>query len=97
MNVIKEVKQALRISESNTAFDDEVQNLIDAARLDLQQAGISKSVIYQSETDPLIKRAVITYAKANFGYDNPEADRFDRAYVMLKQHLSLYGDFQDET
>lgn len=97
MNVIKEVKQALRISESNTAFDDEVQNLIDAARLDLQQAGISKSVIYQSETDPLIKRAVITYAKANFGYDNPEADRFDRAYIMLKQHLSLYGDFQDET
>lgn len=95
--MIKEVKQALRISESNTAFDDEVQNLIDAARLDLQQAGISKSVIYQSETDPLIKRAVITYAKANFGYDNPEADRFDRAYIMLKQHLSLYGDFQDET
>lgn len=46
MNVIKEVKQALRISESNTAFDDEVQNLIDAARLDLQQAGVSKSVIY---------------------------------------------------
>ena len=97
MNVIKEVKQALCISESNTAFDDEVQNLIDAARLDLQQAGVSKSVIYQSETDPLIKRAVITYAKANFGYDNPEADRFDRAYIMLKQHLSLYGDFQDET
>ena len=92
-----DVKQALRISASNTAFDDEVQNLIDAARLDLQQAGVSKTVIDQSEIDPLIKRAVITYAKANFGYDNPEADRFNDAYIMLKQHLSLYGDYKDAT
>lgn len=91
--MLNDVKLALRIS--STAFDDEVQNLIDAARLDLQQAGVSKTVTNQD--DPLIKRAVITYAKANFGYDNPEAERFNNAYVMLKQHLSLYGDYKDAT
>jgi len=93
--MIEDVKLSLRITNSH--FDHEIQNLIDAACLDLQQAGVSKSVIEQDETDPLIKRAVITYAKANFGYDNPEADRFNDAYIMLKQHLSLYGDYKDAT
>lgn len=93
----EEVKQALRISESNTAFDEEIQTLIDAARLDLIQAGISNDLVNASEPDALIKRAIVTFAKAHFGYDNPEADRFNQAYTMLKQHLSLYGDYQDET
>lgn len=96
MNVREEVKQALRISESNTAFDEEIQTLIDAARLDLIQAGISNELVNASEPDALIKRAIVTFAKAHFGYDNPEADRFNQAYTMLKQHLSLYGDYQDE-
>jgi len=45
------------------------------------------------DTDPLIKRAITFYAKANFGIDNPNADRFHDSYVMLKQHLSLAGDY----
>jgi len=93
--MIEDVKLSLRITNSH--FDHEIQNVIDAARLDLEQAGVSKSVIEQDETDPLIKRAVITYAKSNFGYDNPEAGRFQNAYDMLKQHLSLYGEYKDAT
>lgn len=85
--MIEDVKLALRLT--NSAYDMEVQDLIESAKMDLVQSGI-KNV---KETDPLIKRAIITYAKANFGIDNSQADRFHDSYVMLKQHLSLAGDY----
>lgn len=94
--LLDEVKTALRISSDNTGFDAEIQTLIDATRLDLIQAGVNPDKV-NDDDDALIKRAIITYCKANFGYDNPEADRFNDAYVMLKQHLCLYGDYQNET
>lgn len=95
MALLDDVKIALRISSSNAVFDNEINTLIKAARLDLIQAGVSESIVNKDTgTDALIIRAIITYAKANFGYDNPEADRFNNAYIMLKQHLSLYGDYK---
>lgn len=94
MAILDDVKQALRISIDNTIFDTEVNDLIGAARLDLIQSGVSADKV-NLDTDPLIKRAIITYAKANFGYDNPEADRFQQSYDMLKQHLSLAGDYRE--
>ncbi|MCK0471397.1 head-tail connector protein [Halalkalibacter sp. APA_J-10(15)] len=104
MALIDEVKTALRISSSNTVFDGEVQGLIDTAKIDLVQAGVLETKVNPDppdEPDAIIKRAIITYAKANFGYDNPDADRFQLAYVSLKQHLSLYGGYKasvpDET
>lgn len=87
MALLGDVKKALRISTSTTDFDDEVQDLIDAAKADMGLSGVvSEKVI---DTDPLIKRAVVTYCKANFGYDNPDSDRLARSYDMLKTHLSL--------
>lgn len=44
--------------------------------------------------DPLIKRAIILYCKAHFGYENPEAERFAESYLMLKVHLALSADYQ---
>ena len=88
--MLQDVKIALRVS--NTVYDSEVNDLIESARLDLIQSGVS-SELANSE-DPLIKRAITTYCKANFGYDNPEAERFQESYNMLKQHLSLAGDYR---
>lgn len=85
--MLEAVKKALRVSSSH--FDDEIQDLILAGESDLRLAGI----YFVGQEDPLVKRAIITYCKANFGYDNPEADRFRDSYVMLKQHLSLAGDY----
>ena len=89
MAILDDVKVALRIAATNTAFDGEVGDLIDAATDDLALAGI----ISDDTTDPLIKRAVITYCKANFGYDNPDAERFLQSYLMLKNHLALSIDY----
>ncbi|WP_085521414.1 head-tail connector protein [Tuberibacillus sp. Marseille-P3662] len=90
--MLNDIKQALRISSSMTAFDDEVQDLIEAARIDLIQSGVSSEKA-NDDTDALIKRAITVYCKANFGYDNPDAERFEQSYKMLKQHLSLAGDY----
>jgi len=94
MSLLDDVKKALRISSS--AYDHEVTDLIDAGKSDLRLAGIyfvdEPDVI---TLDPLVKRAVITYCKSNFGYENTDADRFRDSYVMLKQHLSLAGDYRE--
>lgn len=85
--LIDDVKQVLRIS--NTAYDVEITDLIEACKLDLKLAG----VLTISETDKLIKRAILVYVKANFGYDNPDADRLLKAYKMLRNHLAISIDY----
>lgn len=89
--MLNDVKDALRVS--GTALDTEIQDLIDAAKADLQLSGVHADKIV--DTDPLIKRAVIVYAKAHFGWDNPEADRFAQSYDMLKQHLTLSAEYTE--
>ncbi|WP_423408024.1 head-tail connector protein [Heyndrickxia sp. MSNUG] len=86
--MLEDVKKALRVT--NSAFDTEISDLIDAAKLDLRLAGV---YFVDENIDALIRRAIITYCKAYFGYDNKEAERFEASYVMLKQHLSLAGDY----
>ena len=83
--MLESVKLALRLSDP--AFDEEVQGLIDAASHDLREVGINPD-----PTNPLVKRAIITYCKSEFGYDNPDAARFMDSYGHLKVSLMLYGD-----
>ncbi|RAT10884.1 DNA-packaging protein [Bacillus cereus] len=85
------VKKAVRISHS--ALDDELEELIEASRYDLKLSGVSY-LKANDETDPLIKRAIITYVKANFISDAKEAERFLASYNMLKNHLTLAGDYK---
>ncbi|MFX4263120.1 head-tail connector protein [Pelotomaculum propionicicum] len=89
MAILDEVKLALRIAATTTDFDTEITGLINAALADLHLAGLAAG----DTTDPLIKQAVITYCKAGFGYDNPDADRLQRSYGLLKAHLTLADDY----
>ena len=87
MALIDDVKKQLRITTSE--FDTEVNGLIDAAKKDLETVGVYSI----DENDPLIKNAIILYAKANFGYDNPEADRFQETYENIKNKISMLTDY----
>ena len=89
MALLDDVKVALRISASNTSFNTEINDLISAAQRDLQVSGIKVT----DTSDPLIKRAITTYCKAYFGYDNPDADRFEKAYNAIKLHLMLSSEY----
>ncbi|WP_228307288.1 head-tail connector protein [Priestia sp. J2] len=85
--MIEKVRKSLRIS--HTALDEDIQDLIDAALMELQLSGIKKL----DESDPLIIRAVTVYCKAEFGFDNPDADRFRASFESLRTHLALAGDY----
>ncbi len=90
MAFLNDVKDALRVN-GNT-LDTEIQDLIDAAKADLRLSGVHPDKI--KDTDPLIKRAIIVYCKAHFGYDDPKvAERFEQAYLSLKQHLTLSNEY----
>ena len=87
-----DIKTALRID--GTDSDTEVNDLVEAAKLDLKIAGVK---VGEGEiTDHLIKRAIILYCKANYGYEDVQmADRIERSYISLKQHLSLSTEYAE--
>jgi uncharacterized phage protein (predicted DNA packaging) len=88
--MLEAIKVILRIS--NDAYDSEIQDLIEAAIADLILSGVLSTKAYD-DTDSLIKRAVSIYVKANFGWDNPDSDKLQKSYEMLKSHLTLAGDY----
>ncbi|ANW97718.1 DNA-packaging protein [Thermoclostridium stercorarium subsp. thermolacticum DSM 2910] len=90
MPILDDIKIALRIS--NTAFDTEINDLIAAARADLKLSGILESKV-NDDTDPLIKRAITVYVKAHFGWNNPDSEKLQQSYEMLKRHLALSQEY----
>lgn len=83
--MLTKIKQSLRITHD--ALDVEIQDLIDAAMVDLSISGVE--VI--SETDPLILRAITLYCKTHFGLSNDDSEKYLRGYTSLKIHLALCG------
>lgn len=83
--LLNDIKKSLRIL--NTDFDDEISDLIDSAKADLILCGVNSLKVV--DTDALIKRAVTIYVKANFGWANEEAERLQKSYEMLRDHLVL--------
>ena len=96
MPILNDIKTALRISINNTAFDSEIADLIAAARADLMLAGVLLAKA-NDDNDPLIKRAITVYVKANFGWNNPDAERLQQSYNMLKIHLALSQEYAEVT
>ena len=82
MTTLEAVKLALRIVTA--AFDSELNDLIAAALIDLKQAGISNL----DQTDPMIRRAIVTFCKLNFGQPD-DYDRLKRSYDEQKAQLGM--------
>lgn len=93
MALLDDIKNVLRVSGND--LNGEINDLIGAAKADLELAGIIHEIAID-DTDPLIKRAIVAYCKANFGWDNPEAERFQKSYDLLKAHLSMAVDYNTE-
>ena len=85
--MLEKVKLALRIQ--SLKLDEEIEDLIEACKIDLSISGVRKIV----EDDPIIQRAIIIYCKANFGLDNKDSEKYQKSYDLLKQSLSLCGDY----
>ncbi len=85
---LEKVKMALRIT--TTAYDDELTDLIEAAKLDMGIAG----VIIPSALDEVCNRAIITYCKMHFGLPE-DADRLKRSYDEQKAQLVTATGYTD--
>lgn len=90
--MLERVKLALRITTD--AFNTELNDLIEAALLDLGLAGVNS--FESTTTDPLIIRAVITYCKLHFG-EPDEYDRLKASYDEQKAQLGMSTGYTDWT
>lgn len=87
--LLKHCKILLR-QATTTAFDEEIETLIEACLLDLKLSGVEKI------DDELVKRAVGIYVKAHFGSENPDREGLIECYNSLKTHLALSEKYGDE-
>lgn len=85
---LEKVKNALRIT--TTAYNDELTDLMAAARADLGIAG----VVLPDDLNELCGRAVITYCKMHFGIPE-DADRLKRSYDEQKAQLVTATGYTD--
>lgn len=92
MALLDDARMCVRVS--SVATDAELQMWIDAAIEDMRRCGIKDALLDPSTMNSLAKSAVICFVKANYGYDNAEADRFMASYnVML---TGLYNSQSNE-
>lgn len=95
--MLEKVKLALRITTN--AFDSELNDLIDAAKIDLGIAGVNIPVTTDQSVDVIVSKAIITYCKLNFG-EPDEYDRLKASYDEQKAQLSMatgYTEWTDQT
>lgn len=90
MELLDKARIALRISTS--AFDGEIADLIEAAKVDLSLGG----VVNLDESDPLIVRAVITYVRLHFG-EPDDFDRLKRSYDEQKAQMGMATNYTEWT
>lgn len=86
--MLEKVKMALRISTD--AYNDELNDLIQAAKVDMGIAG----VLIPEEVDAIVTRAIITYCKMSFGLPE-DYDRLKRSYDEQKAQLSNATGYTD--
>lgn len=85
---LEEAKGCLRITVDDKVINTEIESLIRACQRDLIRNGITPSLANDLE-DSLIKMAVLTYLKAEFGLDNKNYDKFRASYETLRTELSI--------
>lgn len=90
MALIDDVKIALRVT--TTAYDTELDALIESAKLDLKIAG----VVIPDPMPAVVSTAIKTYCKLNFGTPNPSNfDYLKKSYDEQKAQLSMSADYTD--
>ena len=86
-------REALRIPATCYDFDAEIEDLIEAARAAMRAGGVSDAKA-SDDSDSLVRLAVKVYCKANFGMDNPDAERFTQCFddlLTMMRGSSEYG------
>lgn len=93
--MLDKVKLALLITSN--AFDTELTELISAAVLDLNIAGVDNETVVTTEpTNALVSRAIIAFCAYNFELMHGEesrSDKFKKVYDEQKAQLSMATNY----
>lgn len=87
--MLEAVKLAMRPAIKTDAYDEEIKDLIDAAKADLKRVGI-----VGDESDPLIRQAIKTYCRLHFG-SPADAEKLERSYNVQVGSLMGSGKYRD--
>lgn len=88
MALLDDVKLSLGISHAK--LDSDISGAIAACKVDLSVSG----VVIINDTDALTEQAVKLYCRAWYNYQG-NSERWERAYVALKQSMALCGDYNE--
>jgi hypothetical protein len=95
MALIDDVKQACRVTSS--AYDSELADLVEAALADMGITDIAPEFLAEASIPPLVKRAVLTYCKMNFGVvDDGYYDRLKASYDEQKSQLIMSRQYRGQ-
>lgn len=90
MELLEKIKTCLRFDTDD--LDDDLQDVIEAAKKDLKISGVVKIDI----EDPLIVRAIKIYCKAEYEEEINISKQFKNSYEALKNHLALCSEYNSE-
>lgn len=94
-DIVSACRAALRIPDDCTAFDEEIADLVESARAALVAAGVSETKA-QSNDDASVRVALKAYVKANFGMDNPDAERLMQSFGELLTRMAGSKAYADK-
>lgn len=80
-------RAALRIPAFVNDYDEEISDVIEAARAELVAGGVADAKAHD-DSDGRVRLAIKVYVKANFGMDNPDAERFMKSFDAMLTSMS---------
>lgn len=92
MALLDKVKVACRVT--STAYNEELTDLINAAFADIGITDVKPELLTETDAEPLIQRAVITYCRLNFGQPD-DYDRLKKSYDEQKAQLLMSSPYTD--
>lgn len=90
--ILDACRAALRIPADCTDYDDEITDLINAARAAMRAGGVSQEKA-SDDADGTVRLAVKVWCKANFGMDNPDAERYAQSFEDLLTMMRGSGEY----
>lgn len=94
MALLDDVKQACRVTSD--AYNTELTDLIASALADIGITDVSSAVLVSNDPDPLVKMAIKTYCKLNFGeIADGEYERLKASYDEQKAQLLMSSAYTD--
>lgn len=90
MNIVERVRKALNVTSN--AFDDELRDVVEAARLDMEMSGVPRHVA-RDENNADVVQAIKCFVKADQAWEEPAiAQKQLDSYNAIVNKLSMTFD-----